>query len=190
MDYDEAAKSLKDIRATMGRSSMRIAREPGWFFVIAGAMWLSGYLVTQFAPASAGPAWLVVTALGCGTMAVLGVFLRKKKGGTRHPGLPLRIGAIAVGIVAFAFLVALSFGLDLGRDLPALLMLSTAFAYFVLGMTVQPVMSLMGALLGLSVTAALLFWPDWLYLSIAVFGGGTFIASGLAIVFRKEKGDD
>ena len=83
MDYDEAAKSLKDIKATMGRSSTRLSREPGWFFVIAGAMWLIGYLVTQFAPAVAGPAWLVVTVLGCGAMTALGVFLRKKKGGAR-----------------------------------------------------------------------------------------------------------
>jgi hypothetical protein len=190
MDYDEAAKSLKDIKATMGRSSTRMAREPGWFFVIAGAMWFVGYLVTQFAPAAAGPVWLVVTVLGCGAMAALGVFLRKKKGGARHPGLPSRITAIAIGIVAFAFLLALSFGLDLGRSLPALLMLSTAFAYFILGMTVQPVMGLMGVLLGLSVAASMLFWPAWLYLSIAVLGGGTFIASGLFIVFRKAKGDD
>lgn len=190
MDYDEAARSLKDIKATMGRSSTRLSREPGWFFVIAGAMWLIGYLVTQFAPAAAGPVWLVVTVLGCGAMTVLGISLRKKKGGARHPGLPLRIVAIAMGTVAFAFLIALSFGLDLGRYLPALLMLSTAFAYFVLGMTVQPVMSLMGALLGLSVAASLLFWPGWLYLSIGLLGGGTFIASGLFVVLRKEKGDD
>lgn len=190
MDYDEAARSLKDIRTAMGRSSTRLSREPGWFFVIAGAMWLTGYLVTQFAPAAAGPVWITVTVLGCGVMTALGLFLRKKKGGARHPGLPLRITAIALGIVAFAFLLALSFGLDPGRSLPALLMLSTAFAYFILGMTVQPVMSLMGGLLGLSVAAAMLFWPDWLYLSIAVFGGGTFIASGLFIVLRKEKGDD
>ena len=190
MDYDEAAKSLKDIKATMGRSSTRLAREPGWFFVIAGAMWLSGYLVTQFAPAVAGPVWLAVTALGCGAMVALGVFLRKKKGGARHPGLPLRITAIALGIVAFAFLLALSFGLDLAGNLPALLMLSTAFAYFILGMTVRPMMSLMGLLLGLSVAASMLFWPGWLYLSIAVLGGGTFIASGLFIVLWKGEGDD
>jgi hypothetical protein len=34
MDYDDAAKDLKDIKAAMDRTAQQVSRDQGWFFLI------------------------------------------------------------------------------------------------------------------------------------------------------------
>jgi hypothetical protein len=189
MDYDDAAKALKDIQVTMGRTAAQASRESGWFFLIQGSIWLVGFLVTQLLPSVAGPLWIVLNAAGIAAVIGLGMALGGKRGRPRHPGLASRIVAISIGILVFDLLLAFSFGLTGPRDFPLLLVYSMAFCYFVIGLVTRQAMSLMGAFMALSVFGARMLFPSYLYLSIAILGGGSFIASGAFTLLRKEKAD-
>jgi len=189
MDYESAAKDLKDIRAAMSQSVSRSSRDSGWFFLVQGSIWLIGFLVTQFAPAVAGPLWIFLNAAGIAAAIGLGVVLHGKKGGQRYPGLAARIVAISIGILVFDLLLVLSFGLADPADFTLLLVLSMAFCYFVIGLITRQSMSVMGAFIALSVFAAKMLFPSYLYLSIAVFGGGAFMGWGAVVLLRKDKTD-
>jgi hypothetical protein len=189
MDYDDAVKSLKDIRTTMSRTGAQVSRDPGWFFLIQGSIWLIGFLVTQFAPSIAGPSWIALNIVGISAVIVTSIILYGRKGRQRHPGMASRIVAITVGILVFDGLLVFSFGLTGPQDFSYLLVISMAFCYFVIGLTTRQSMSVMGAFIALAVFGAKMLFPSYLYLSIGILGGGSFIASGLFILLRKGKSD-
>lgn len=189
MDYEEAARDLKDIKATLGMTTKRVSRDPAWFFLIQGLIWLVGFLATQFYPSIAGPLWIALNAAGVIGMTTLGIVLGRRPG-RRQPGLASRIVAIAAGVVVFDALIILSFGLTDPRETSLLIVLSTAFCYFVIGLTTRQSMSVMGAFIALSVFAVQILLPSYLYLAIAVLGGGSFIASAAFLLLRKERADD
>jgi hypothetical protein len=189
MEYDRAVKDLKNIRTTMDRSVSRISKDSGWFFIVQGAIYLVGYLVTQFAPSAAGPLWIALNAAGIAAMILLGAVLYGRKSRQKHPGLAPRIVATALGVVVFDALLILLLRISEPRDVTILIMLSVALCYVLIGVYVRLLMCVMGALLGAVVAAAAVLWPSFLYFSIAVFGGGVFIGSGIAVLLGKEKAD-
>lgn len=189
MDYDDAAKDLKDIRATMGKTAAQVSRDQGWFFLIQGLLWLIGFLVTQFAPSIAGPLWIALNVVGIAAVIGVSAILYGKKGRQRHPGVAAQIVAITIGLLAFDAMLVLSFGLTGPQDFTFILVLSMAFCYFVIGLTVRQSMTFMGAFIALTLFGAKMLFPSYLYLSIAVLGGGAFIVSGAVILLRREKTD-
>jgi hypothetical protein len=189
MDYDGAAKDLKDIKVTMDRTAAQVSKDPGWFFLIQGGVWLIGFLATQFAPSVAGLLWPALTAAGIAAVIGVSLALYGKKGRQKHPGLASRIVAISIGILVFDLLLVFSFGLTDPGDFTLLLVLSMAFCYFVIGLITRQIMSVVGAFIALSVFAARMLFPAFLYLSIAMLGGGAFLAFGAFVLLRKEKTD-
>jgi hypothetical protein len=174
----------------MGMTSARASRDPGWFFLIQGIMWLVGFLGTQFAPSIAAPLWIALNASGTAAMVAVGLSIVRKAGRAKHPGLASRIVAIAIGILAFDVMLALSLGLSDPRDFSLLIVLSMGFCYFVIGLTTRQAMSAMGAFIALSAFGARMLFPAYYHLAVAIFGGGAFIAWGLAVLLRKAESDD
>jgi hypothetical protein len=189
MDYDDAVKDLKNIQSTMEKATIQASRERGWFFLIQGAVWLSGFLVTQFVPSIAGPLWIALNVIAVAAIVAVSMSLYGKKGRQRHPGLALRIILISVGIVAFDFVLAFSFGLTAPGSFTLLLILSMGFCYFIIGLSTLRSMSFLGAFTTLSVFAARLLFPSYLYLSIAILAGGGFIAYGAGVLLYKGRAD-
>jgi hypothetical protein len=189
MDVEDAVRDLKEIKATMERTGAQASRDPGWFFLIQGAVWLVGFLATQFAPSIAAPLWIFLNVAAVAAVIAASSILYGKKSRRKHPGLASRIVAITIGILAFDALLVFSFGLTGPRDFTLLLVYSMAFCYFVIGLITRQAMSAMGAFIAISAFAAKMLAPDYLYLAIAVFGGGAFIGWGLAILLRKAPSD-
>jgi hypothetical protein len=189
MDFEDAARDLKDIKATMERTGAQASRDPGWFFLIQGAVWLVGFLATQFAPSVAGPLWIFLNIAGVAAVSGASAVLYGKKGRQKHPGLASRIVAITIGILVFDALLIFSFGLTGPQDFTLLLVFSGAFCYFIVGLITRQAMSAMGVFIALSVFAAKMLFPTYIYLAIAVFGGGAFIGWGLVILLRKATSD-
>lgn len=190
MDYERAVKDLKDIRATMEKTSTRASREGGWFFLVQGTVWLVGFAVTQFAPAACGPVWLALNVASVSAMTAMGVAFSRRKGAARHPGLAARIAALSVALLAFDAMLIVSFGLTEPADFSLTLAYSLGFSYVVIGLTTRRSTSLMGAFVMASLFAARMLFPGYLYLAIGVLGGGAFIATGLLTLLAQEGADD
>jgi hypothetical protein len=126
-----------------------------------------------------------------GIAAVIGVsmVLYGKKGRQRHPGVAAQIVAITIGMLVFDIMLVFSFGLTGPQDFTFILVLSMAFCYFVIGLTSRRSMSRLGAFIALALFGAKMLFPAYLYLSIALLGGGAFIVSGAVVLLRKEKKD-
>lgn len=90
------------------------------------------------------------------------------------------------GIVLFDFLSVTLLGLSSPREVTILIVLSTALCYFLVGLLGRWQLSMLGSVLALVVVIRQLLLPEVLYLLIAVFGGGTFLWSGVSILRQKR----
>jgi hypothetical protein len=188
MDYEDAAKDLREIRAAMGSATTRASRESGWFFLIQGAVYLIGFSATQFAPAASGPLWVVLNVLAIGGTIALGALFGGKGARQKIPGLATRIVLISIGLLVFDAMLIFSFGLTAPRDFTLILVLSLGFCYFVIGLTTRQSMSVMGALVALLVFGANLLFPSYFYLATGICAGLPFVVYGAAVLVRKGPG--
>lgn len=189
MDYERAVKDLRDIRSTMTRSAARFSRHSGWFFLIQGLVWFTGFLVTQFLPAIAAPVWITTTTAAIILMFILGHRLFGRGSRQRQDGLGPHIVAGVLGVVLFDALIIVLLHITEPEQITLLTMLSAGFCNFLVGLFTRPIHAAMGLLMMLGITVGALLWPSLLYFTIAIFGGGTFIGFGIATLLQKEGAD-
>ncbi len=188
IDREEARAALEDAKAYAARMKKAMnAFGAAYHFIVWGAIWIVGFSLDQFAPLLPEPVnvwhWLVLNVAG--NVASFSISAR----GRRY----LRVGP--QGGIALIWILFMAFG-----GLGALFVRPAGFkeGSMLLVLLIMLWMAVMGALMNrvllcvaLGVTAvavgAYYLLPDAFYLIMAVVGGTSLIAIGVAILARREK---
>ncbi|MBN1409624.1 MAG: hypothetical protein JW969_02195 [Spirochaetales bacterium] len=186
MSNENTLQNLKEIKSVMSRTSIKISRKSGWFFLIWGVIWLIGFGVTQFAADLSRYVWIGLNVIGIASNIILVRKFYGKTGPHALGGMGIKMALVSIGIVAFDVLLVILFQINAPDQIVVLIVLSTALCYFFVGIFTHWNGMLSGALLAATLVIAKLFFPDIMYLLIAVFGGGVFVLCGTLIMAQKE----
>jgi hypothetical protein len=184
LNPEQASIALNDITQAQRKLAVFTGYQRGaphlWLW---GVIWLVGYSATDLQPRYAGETWLTLNLIGFLTGAWLARATAAPAGGTgdraRSPwDLPAR-QVLYVGL-AFALFIAATFVLFTPTPtqfgaFPALLV---GFAYTVVGIWGGVRWLAAGISLSVLTMVGYLYVPQHFMLWMAVFGGGTLIASG------------
>ena len=185
MEYDDALKEIKEIKRSMRTSAAGSGREAGWFFILQGTIWAIGFTISQFWPDAMGTAWIVLNSIAGAATVVLAFLVSGKRATHMVPGLWIKIIVGTLGFAAFGFVIGAEFGISGPRQITFLIVMLGALCYFAFGLATRPVQAVMGAVLGAGAALGNFLVPDWLYLTVALLGGGTLIASGIYVLARR-----
>lgn len=167
IDIDEATDALNTVAASRRRATeLRNYASAGNALIGWGVAWLAGNLASQFTPHLANWVWFA----GIAGATLIGMI-----------GSPGRGDARILGTVAAAlgfFLIATAVLHPDARQATALISLLVAASYVVLGLWTGHRFVWLGLLLVAAVLAGWFAIPAWLYLCLAIGGGGTLIAGG------------
>jgi hypothetical protein len=184
MDPQQAVDDLKTIRQIMERARRESGREGGWIMVLWGAIWLVGFVGSQFLPDPfAGGIWLALNPLGIGITVWLSVRI-SRRAVQSNVWRTVLLWWFALPI--FDGLVLWLFHLDLSRDLIALILLSISLGYFQYGLLTDWRISIIGILIAVLTVGAFLLLPGYFYLVTGILGGGLLLVSGLWFLHRGE----
>jgi hypothetical protein len=186
LTQDQASEALREVEAAGRRARLQAGyRVAAPILVLWGVIWAACFAITQWAPEVAGWAWLVGDALGLAATAVLGWWLPR-----RGPVLSRSAGRVARRVGLF-WLLLFGFG-DLwlalfwpwnAAQFGVFVVTLVMFAYVAMGLWLEMwFMTLLGAVVA-ALAAGGYFLPAiasaYLYLWLAVTGGGALLVSGL-----------
>ena len=186
MEYDDALKEIKQIKKAIRSGTAGSGREAGWFYLLQGTVWLVGFMINQFAPEAMGIAWIILNSVAGAMTILLAILLSARKPTHVVPGIWLKIVVGTAGFAAFGLVIGLEFGISEPRQITLLIVMLGALCYFAFGLVANPVLSMMGAVLGIGVALANFIIPEWFYLVVSLFGGGTLIATGIYVLTRRK----
>lgn len=167
MRPSEAGDALTEIARAQDLSGrLKGYATAGSTLIAWGLVWLIANLASQFAPVAAGPAWLI------GSLAAL------LWSATRPPA-PGSARILAAWLVCAGYLALVMAVVRTDHRTAAMLIaLFVGAAYVVAGLWAGPRFIGLGAVLIAVALLAWLFAPAWLFLALALGGGGTLIAGG------------
>ena len=182
----EAEQALAAIQAMMQKTRRAISSSGAYLFMIVwGAIWLLGFLNSQFLPDKvASYVWMGLDILGGLLSAIIGARLNR---GVRSSAPTTSGKRIAFfWLLLFLYCVAavgVAWPTD-GRQLAMFIILFMAVGWIAMGL----LLSFASAWWGLALTALALIGyfllPGIFYLWMAILGGGGMIALGLTIRYR------
>ena len=183
---EQASTALNDIASAQRRVAIFTGYQRGApQFWLWGTVWLVGYSATEFLPQYAGWAWLALNVVGFATAAWLaragadpasaaGAVASSTAPGNAHARHVLYLGLAFLLFIVATFVVFSPTQAQSGA-FPALLM---GFAYSVIGIWGGIRWLAAGISLSVFTLVGYLYVPQHFMLWMAVFGGGTLIASG------------
>jgi hypothetical protein len=185
MDTDRAADDLRAIRHVMERTRASAGRHGGWFGVLWGAIWVVGFLCSQYLPGeTAGWIWAVLDTTGGVATALIGA--RVARSGVSSPvWRPILLFFLA--LIAFDGLLVWLLEISSPRDVALLITLTVALTFVQAGLFTNAGMSLIGLLVAALAVGATLLVPDYFFLAMAVLGGGLLFASGFYLLRSGEE---
>lgn len=168
MDHQQAQESLASITSARRKAiELRNYRQAGSTVTAWGLVWLSGYSAQQFVPYAAPWIWLIGWVV-----ALIWTLTR--------PRTTYDVQVLATWGVALAFMGLLMFAIQADARITAMLFgLVLAASYAVLGIWAGKRFASLGALA--LFTSCIGWWlvPQWLFIVLALGGGGALIAGGL-----------
>ena len=176
VDREEAAESLRIIHEAMNQTKKALARSgTGHFFIIWGAVWLLGFLGTEWlSPALAGRLWLSLDVLA--GVASIWVVVRLARR-FRSP-VGWRLGAFWLALMAYGGLQLWVLWPVDRQEMTLFITLMVAFGYVGIGVWFSGLLAGTG---GVTTVLAVLAWllaPAYLNFIIAFLGGGGMIGVG------------
>lgn len=183
---DEAKEALAAIEVIVRKTRRSIATSgANDFLIVWGAIWLLGFLNSQFMPVEiAGNIWIVLDILGGIISAVIGIRMNRgvRNPETIHSGK--RIALFWLLLFFFCFAASLvAWPLD-GKQLAMFIILFVSIGWIAMGLLLSFASVWWGlALVVLSLIGYFVF-PAIFYIWMAILGGGGMIALGLYIRSR------
>jgi hypothetical protein len=176
---EQAAAALSDIARAQHRALILCGYERGApHFVLWGLIWVLGYTLTDVAPGTAGPGWLVLDAIGIASSYLLG----RAAAANAHVAskdYSRRFAAMAATLFAFTcatyFVMRPNSGAQFGA-FPALLM---AAIYTMVGIWRGLRWAVSGVVLGVFTIAGFVLFKQHFMLWMAAAGGGALLLTGL-----------
>ncbi|MDB6053931.1 MAG: hypothetical protein JWN25_1454 [Verrucomicrobiales bacterium] len=176
---EEASKSLEAIQATNELTRMTAARIGGPILITWGVIWVVGFAINQFLPASAGLGWMILDLLG--GIITWRISVRMSAIKSRHdPRVFLFFLILMVFGAVWAFLLSPFNARHFGAYIVTLFM----FAYVVGGLWFGRFYIILGALVTLLVLAGVFLAGSYESLWLGCAGGGSLIVSGLYIIYK------
>lgn len=184
MERNRAEDDLRAIRQIMERTRGATSRGGGRIMLLWGGIWFVGFLCSQFVPvdAAVGWIWIVLNALGLGGTIWL---LLRMQGERVKSSIWRPILLWWISLFAFDGLVLWLFGINTGRDLVLLLLLSVALGYAQFGLFTHWIISVTGVFVAAMTVVTALLLPDYFFLAMGILGGGTLVGTGLWLVRRE-----
>jgi hypothetical protein len=182
----EAEEALVAIQTMMKKTRRVISSSGAYvFLIIWGAVWLIGFLCSQFLPQNIGGyAWMVIDILGGILSAIAGIRMGRGVRSSSTTTSGKRIGIF--WFLLFLYVVA-AIGVAWpanGKQIAMFIILFVMVGWLAMGL----LLSFASVWPGLVITALALtgyfLLPGIFYLWMAVLGGGGMIALGLYIRYR------
>jgi len=178
MDARNAQDDLKAIRRIMHHTRRRAGEHGGWYMIIAGFMWLFGFIGQYFVPQDwVGWLWLAVNGSGLLLMAWVTVQAGRSGSGVKNQ-LSYPIFVFWLSLMIFDLLLIWLF--DISWDMVGLLaLLTVALGYVLMGILYDWFISVIGCAIAVLSVGAFLLVPSHFSLVMGILGGGLLIGSGL-----------
>ncbi len=186
---EEARIALADVDRAEQQMLRAVARSPmGNNLIIAGVMWILGFTLNYLFPTHSRMIWLVLSASGLATMALLAL-MNHRRGEIRSPAAQRVLGQVGLFWAAvMGYLMALCIVLPLRNwvDEMTLIVTLLMLAYVLMGIWLRTGLL---CFIGLAVTLATFVGrfclpPREFMLWMAVFGGGGLFVPGLYVKLR------
>jgi len=183
---DEAEEALAAIQSVTQKTRRSIASSGAHIYlIITGAVWLVGFLSTQFLPGEITIAvWIGVSLLGSALAVLLGNRMGRRVRSPFAAAYAMRIGLFWLLLVLYAVaVIAVARPTD-GKQVTMLVILFTMIGQLSMGL----LLTFSATWWALPITALALagyfLLPDLFYLWMAILVGGGMIALGLYIRWR------
>jgi len=182
----EAEEALAAIQAVMHKTRRSIANSGAYLFLIVwGAIWLIGFLGSQFLTLeTAGNAWMVLDIFGGILSAVIGIRMGRGVRRTSATTSGKRIGLFWMLLFVYCIAaIAVAWPTD-GKQLAMFIILFVTVGWVAMGLLLSFVSVWWGLALTVLALIGYFLLPDIFYLWMAILGGGGMIALGLYIRSR------
>jgi hypothetical protein len=182
----EAEEALAAIQAVMHKTRRSIANSGAYLFLIVwGAIWLIGFLGSQFLTLeTAGNAWMVLDIFGGILSAVIGIRMGRGVRRTSATTSGKRIGLFWMLLFVYCIAaIAVAWPTD-GKQLAMFIILFVTVGWVAMGLLLSFVSVWWGLALTVLALIGYFLLPDIFYLWMAILGGGGMIALGLYIRLR------
>lgn len=185
MQPRDAMDDLKAIRRIMEQARRSSGGFGGWFMVLWGVIWLLGFAGTHFLwqvrrGDLVGWLWLPLDLAGVVGTLYFGVRMSRRarvRSSALWKLIVLWWLALAVFVLVLVWLLPVH-----EEKIPLLIILTIGLGYFLFGLFAHWSISAVGVFLAVVAIGAALLFPDWLYLAVAVLGGGALIGTGFAAI--------
>ncbi len=176
IERQEAAESLRIVREAMKQTRKALARSgTGYFFMIWGAVWLLGFLGTEWlSPILASRLWISLDVLAGAVSIWVVVRLARR---IRSP-LGWRLGAFWLALMAYGGLQLWVLWPVEGQKLTLFVTLLVALGYVGIGVWFSGLLAGTGVVITVLALAGWLLAPAYLNFIIAFLGGGGMIGVG------------
>jgi hypothetical protein len=183
---DEAEESLADIQRTTQRTRRSITGSGAHIFlIITGAIWLVGFLATQYLTGNIVPTiWIAASLIGSALAILLGTRMSKRVRGPSTPVYAARIGTFWLVLILFAIaIIAVARPTD-AKQLTLIIILFAMLGQFAMGL----LLSFTSTWWALPISALALIGyfllPEFFYLWMGVLVGGAMVGLGTYILLR------
>lgn len=184
MDRNEAANDLKTIREVMNRTRQSQDGQDGWIMIVWGIIWMVGFGISQFVTGHlTGIIWAILNVIGLTLTFVLA--FSGSRSGVRSPLWRL-ILLWWLSLIVFDGLIVWLFRIKVDEGLMLLIVLTIALGYVQFGLFTHVTISLAGLAIAVLIVSAYLVIPDYLFLSIALIGGGILLGTGVWFVRQRK----
>ncbi len=183
---DEAEEALADIQKIMHKTRRSIASGGAYLFlIITGAVWLVGFLATQFlAPPITVFIWVGASLLGTGVSILLGARMGRRLHSPSAGPAAKRAGLFWVFLVFFCLAaIAIARPTD-GRQVTMFIILFIMIGQLSMGLLVSFSSTWWALPIAALALAGYFLLPGYFYLWMAILVGGTMIALGIYIRLR------
>jgi len=182
---EEAAQALTDI----SRANDRISQMKGYhhgapYFVIWGLVWLAANTGTHFAPEQQKFIWPAALGLGFIASMVTGILQSRKwaRGagtGDAERRFGARMGMTAGVVMAFIVSIVLIARPETNREVNAMISIVFPFLYMAGGIWAGWRLFAIGLVTAAGIMAGYFWMPEFYWLWMGLFGGGSLIAGGI-----------
>lgn len=182
----EAEEALEAIQVITRKTRRAISNSGAYTFLILwGAIWMVGFLNSQFLPIDqAGNVWLGLDLLGGIFSVVMGIKISRGVRGIAPVTSGRRIGIFWLLLFVYCFAAIIIARPVDGKQMAMFIIIFVTVGWIAMGL----LLSLTSFWWGLAMTALALFGyfllPGFFYLWMAILGGGGMIALGLYIRYR------
>ncbi len=178
----EAEESLEMIENLSKKTKLSIANGGAHFLILWGIIWFFGFTANQFINSSlSGYIWLGLTTSG----SIISFFLGKRMGGQIRSSFGRLLGLFWIAI--FLYTVVAAILVYPQRDYRALSMMiitMVMLGYTIMGLFTNVFLSFVGIFITLCGLFSYLFLPRIFDITMAFFGGGTLMVSGIYMLRR------